>query len=77
MIFVGICGGIVIPGSRKELVRIENPVTPVGDMFSVISVLFLLFIPKDGKGASSEGRDGCKGCLFPTRVGFFNFDATL
>ena len=32
------------------------------------------FLSKDGKGASYDGRDGWKGCLFPIRVGIFNFD---
>ena len=29
------------------------------------------FLSKDGKGASYEGRDGWKKCLFPARVGIF------
>ena len=32
------------------------------------------FLSKDGKSASYDGRDGWKSCLFPTRVGIFNFD---
>ena len=32
---------------------------------------------EDGKGASYDGRDGWKGCLFPARVGIFNFDVIL
>ena len=36
-----------------------------------------LFLSKDGKGASYEGRDGWKSCLFPARVGTLAFDAKL
>ena len=35
------------------------------------------FLSKDGKGASYEGRDGWKSCLFPARVGNLSFDAIL
>ena len=35
------------------------------------------FLSKEGKGASYEGRDGWKGCLFPARVGTLSFDAIL
>ena len=36
-----------------------------------------IFLPKDGKGGSYEGRDGWKCCLFPARVGTLAFDAVL
>ena len=32
---------------------------------------------KDGRGASYEGRDGWKSCLFPARIGIFTFDDIL
>ena len=32
------------------------------------------FLSRDGKGASYEGRDGWKSCLFPAWVGIFDFD---
>ena len=35
------------------------------------------FLSKDGKSASSEGRDGWKICFFPARVGIFIFDFIL
>ena len=35
------------------------------------------FLSKDGKGASYEGRDGWKGCLFPARVGTLTSDVIL
>ena len=35
------------------------------------------FSVENGKGASYEGRDGWKGCLFPARVGFLTFDVIL
>ena len=34
-----------------------------------------VFLSKDGKGASYEGRYGWKSCLFPARVGTLTFDA--
>ena len=34
-------------------------------------------LSKDGKGASYDGRDGWKSCLFPARVGIPNFDVIL
>ena len=36
-----------------------------------------ILLSKDGEDASYEGRDGWKSCLFPARVGTFNFDAIL
>ena len=35
------------------------------------------FLSKDGKGASFDGRDGWKSCLFPARVGISNFGVIL
>ena len=35
------------------------------------------FLSKDGKGASCDGREGWKGCLFPARVGTPTFAAIL
>ena len=35
------------------------------------------FLSKDGKGASYDGRDGWKSCLFPARVGKFDFDVIM
>ena len=35
------------------------------------------FLSKDGKGASYEGRDGWKSCLFPARVGISDFDVLM
>ena len=35
------------------------------------------FLSKDGKGASYDGRDGWKSCLFPAKVGICNFDVIL
>ena len=35
------------------------------------------FLSKDGKGASYEGRDGWKSCLFPARVGISDFDVIM
>ena len=35
------------------------------------------FLSKDGKSASYDGRDGWKSCLFPARVGIFNFDVLM
>ena len=35
------------------------------------------FLSKEGKGASYEGRDGWKSCLFPARVGTPTFDVIL
>ena len=40
MVLVGTCSGNVIPSIRGGLVGIEIPVTSVGDILSVISVLF-------------------------------------
>ena len=36
-----------------------------------------IFLSKDGKSASYEGRDGWKSCLFPARVGTLPLDAIL
>ena len=36
-----------------------------------------IFCGKMEKGASYEGRDGWKDCLFPARVGIFIFDVIL
>ena len=35
------------------------------------------FLSKVGKGASYDGRDGWKSCLFPARVGISDFDVIL
>ena len=35
------------------------------------------FLSKDGKGASWDGRDGWKSCLFPARVGIFDFNVIM
>ena len=35
------------------------------------------FLSKQGKGASYDGRDGWKGCLFIARVGVFEFDVIM
>ena len=34
------CSGVVIPGIKVELVGFDVPVTSVGDILSVVSVLF-------------------------------------
>ena len=34
-------------------------------------------LSKDGEGASYDGRDGWKSCLFPARVGIFNFEMVM
>ena len=36
-----------------------------------------ILLSKYGNGASYERRDGWKCCLFPTRVGIFNFDVMI
>ena len=36
-----------------------------------------IFLSKDGKGASYEGRVGWKSCLFPVKVGIFKFDVLI
>ena len=41
MIFVGICSDIVLHGIRAEPVGNESTVTLVGDMLSVVPVLFI------------------------------------
>ena len=35
------------------------------------------FLSNDGKGASYEGRVGWKSCLFPAKVGIFDFDVMI
>ena len=35
------------------------------------------FLSKDGKGASYDGRDGWKSCLFPARVGITDFHVLM
>ena len=35
------------------------------------------FLSKDGEGASYDGRDGWKSCLFPPRVGTSDFDVIM
>ena len=35
------------------------------------------FLSKGGKGASYDGRDGWKSCLFPARVGISDFDVLM
>ena len=46
MIFMGTFSGIVLPGIRAELVEMETPVTSVGDILSVASILFLFQFKK-------------------------------
>ena len=40
MVSVGTCTGNALPGITAELIGIDISVTPVGDLFSVVSVLF-------------------------------------
>ena len=44
MVFAETCSRIPILNTRLELVGIEIPVTSVGDIFSVISLLFIIVI---------------------------------
>ena len=49
----------------------------INSLVSISDGLEPSFSVENGKNASYEGSDGWKGCLFPARVGIFNFDVAI